>query len=185
MIKMRKRISILAFLLVSVVITGCHQSPDLPVVNEEKEERPIETATDNTGKDTAKSPENTKETEEGEKSTETTQETVVASGEKTEDREYQPFTQEELDDMQYVNDAIVKLVRSDDFENATASERIAMAYDLLYDLQEGGYVTDISYDSDAMLSFEYKCGISGGISTKTAEDYWIRDADGNIIDAIN
>ncbi len=183
MTEMRKKTVAFTGLLITAILMGCARNPDRVSVTE-KEEISEEATTDGAAKDMVTPPEDTKETEERE-APEVSPEPEETPEDQTDDRSYQPFTQEELDDMQYVNDAVVKLVESDDFENATASGRIVMAYDLLYELQEEGYVTNISYDNDAMLSFTYKCGISGGISTKTAEDYWIRDEDGNIIDAIN
>lgn len=116
---------------------------------------------------------------------ESIQEAVDVNEKSIDDKTYEPFTQEEIDSMQYVNDSILELVESEEFKNASKQDRLDMAIKLTKQLERENYITRIFYDAEDLVSFQYSCGIDGGISLKVNSDYYIYDKDGKIIDAIN
>lgn len=73
------------------------------------------------------------------------------------------FTEEELEDMSYVNDAIEKLHKETDYVNGDTGKRQELAMSLLWELEREGYVSDVHYDGRNLVSFVYSCGVDGGI----------------------
>lgn len=73
------------------------------------------------------------------------------------------FTEEELEDMSYVNDAIEELRKESDYVNGDTGKRQELAMSLLWELEREGYVSDVHYDGRNLVSFVYSCGVDGGI----------------------
>lgn len=73
------------------------------------------------------------------------------------------FTEEELEDMSYVNDAIKELHKETDYVNGDTGKRQELAMSLLWGLEREGYVSDVHYDGRNLVSFVYSCGVDGGI----------------------
>lgn len=86
-------------------------------------------------------------------------------GEPTESdsEEESAFTEEELEDMSYVNDTIEKLHRETDYVNGDTGKRQELAMSLLWELEREGYVSAVHYDGRNLVSFVYSCGVDGGI----------------------
>ena len=79
------------------------------------------------------------------------------------------FTDKELDEMAFVDDAIEKLYNSEIFKNANTQERMELASKLVDELVEKGLIVKNSvYKDEEMISFEYSSGAYGGIDVK----YW-------------
>lgn len=74
------------------------------------------------------------------------------------------FTDKELDDMETVYKAIGEWLKES--EKMSRDERIAGSEKLLYELASEGYIKKYSIffdDSNGMFSFEYSCGVNGGV----------------------
>ncbi len=74
------------------------------------------------------------------------------------------FTQKELDDMETVDEAVSEWMKKS--KRMSRDERIAGTEKLLYELASEGYIRRYSIyfdDSNGMFSFEYSCGVRGGI----------------------
>ncbi|MBP0963750.1 MAG: hypothetical protein J5999_00470 [Oscillospiraceae bacterium] len=74
------------------------------------------------------------------------------------------FTDKELDDMETVDEAIGEWLKNS--QQMPRDERIEGAKELLYELASEGYIRRYSIyfdDRNGMFSFEYSCGVYGGI----------------------
>lgn len=74
------------------------------------------------------------------------------------------FTEKELDDMETVDKAVSEWLKNT--QQMPRDERIEGAKKLLYELASEGYIKKYSIffdDSNGMFSFEYSCGVCGGI----------------------
>lgn len=74
------------------------------------------------------------------------------------------FTDKELSDMETVDEAVGEWLKKS--EKMPRDERIEGTEKLLYELASEGYIRKYSIyfdDSNGMFSFEYSCGVSGGI----------------------
>ena len=74
------------------------------------------------------------------------------------------FTDKELNDMQVVDDAISEMLNSNDFQKLAINERVQFAEKRLRELESQGFIKQGSiYIDDMNISFEYSCGINGGM----------------------
>lgn len=77
------------------------------------------------------------------------------------------LTQQELNDMEYVDLKIENLVASDTFKNANLDERKSLTDKLLKQLKNEKFINYYEYEKTTfMFDFEYKCGVSGGVMLK-------------------
>lgn len=84
---------------------------------------------------------------------------------------YKPFTQQELDDMAYVDGEIKKLTESEEYTSASLDERKILVTELLNSLAEQGLVkSDFSFNYK-LAEFEYSCGVEGVIMLKGWDEY--------------
>lgn len=83
------------------------------------------------------------------------------------------FVDEDFGDMEAVDNAITELISSDEYTNSEIDRRVELVGDLLKSLARIG-TTERSYSlikplsihyykDSAMYSFEYKCGVEGGV----------------------
>lgn len=73
----------------------------------------------------------------------------------------------------FVDNKLNEAVSSEEYKNMTLEERVEFAHELLLQLEQGGYIKRLIYDSDNyMYSFEYSDGILGGWKI---EDFKIKD----------
>ena len=73
------------------------------------------------------------------------------------------LTEQELADMAKTDSKISDLTNGDEFQNASLQERTALAKQLLTALADEGLIKKDFTVSDGMASFEYSCGVLGGI----------------------
>jgi len=112
---------------------------------------------------------------------ENTEETVSEEVSKTEENNESAFTQQDLDDVETVDNAILTLRESDEFSNSSAEDRKYMLNDLLNQLQNNALIHNLQCDDsstdemDVVFSFEYKCGILGGASVRLDDEYYWGD----------
>ena len=117
------------------------------------------------------------ETETTDVETRTEVEEPVTEEETTEaeENEIEPFTEQELDDIEAVDNVIASMVDDASFYALDMSERKKIAEEKLNELLRQGLITKLSYDEEEKLfAFEYKCGILGGMDiTSNEEKYYV------------
>lgn len=93
----------------------------------------------------------------------------------TEEKEIEPFTEQELNDIEAVDNVIASMVGDTSFYALDMSERKKIAEEKLNELLRQGLITKLSYDEEEKLfAFEYKCGILGGMDiTSNEEKYYV------------
>jgi len=86
------------------------------------------------------------------------------------------LTDEDIDNMEIVDNAIEELLNSEEYKNATNEQKANKAIDMLHELG-GQYVKQgsIYNDKDELVSFEYSCGVLGGVQIKDFNDRGIGD----------
>lgn len=95
--------------------------------------------------------------------------------EEKEEKEIEPFTEQELDDIEAVDNVVASMVDDTSFYDLDMSERKKIAEEKLNELLKQGLITRLSYDEEEKLfAFEYKCGILGGMYiTSDNERYYV------------
>lgn len=89
----------------------------------------------------------------------------------TEEKEIEPFTEQELNDIEAVDNVIASMVDDASFYALDMSERKKIAEEKLNELLRQGLITKLSYDEEEKLfAFEYKCGILGGMDIASNEE---------------
>lgn len=91
----------------------------------------------------------------------------------------EPFTDKELADIEAVDDAISKWMNSDEYKNSSIDERTELAAAFLKGLADNGTEErpyslvdkESIFAEGYMVSFNYACGISGGIMVKEFDEY--------------
>ena len=91
----------------------------------------------------------------------------------------EPFTDKELADIVAVDDAISEWISSDEYKNASIEERTELAVAFLTGLADNGTEErpyslvdkESIFAEGYMVSFNYACGISGGIMVKEFDEY--------------
>ncbi|MBR2176273.1 MAG: hypothetical protein IJ861_04925 [Clostridia bacterium] len=73
------------------------------------------------------------------------------------------LTEQELAYMAKTDSKISDLTNGDEFQNASLQERTALAKELLTELADEGLIKKDFTVSGDMASFEYSCGVLGGI----------------------
>ena len=100
----------------------------------------------------------------------------VPNSELGEESIYTPFTDQELDDMQAVDDAISSIIDDMSFYSLSKDERKNIAEEKLNELVKQGLISDVRFDEQDLFMFKYKCGIEGGMYiTSDQERYYIGD----------
>ena len=80
------------------------------------------------------------------------------------DESHEGFTEQELADMEETDKRISDLTKSDEFQQADVSARMELAQALLTELAEEGLVKEGSvYAGGDTVSFQYSCGVLGGV----------------------
>lgn len=80
------------------------------------------------------------------------------------------FTDQELEDMNIVNNAMREYTDSEEFQALDLDHRKDSAEKCLQGLEVRGLISDIFY-SNYMFTFKYKCGVSGGWMIKDFDPY--------------
>lgn len=84
-----------------------------------------------------------------------------------EETQEETLTDKELDDMQYVDDKIDKLLNSDKYDALSLDERAIEVKKVLKELKKEKYIKNYYYEEGSYLfSFEYSCGVLGGVMIK-------------------
>ena len=92
---------------------------------------------------------------------------------------YEQFTDKELADMEAVDNAVSALTDSESYKALSVEQRKEKVTQLLNELADKG-TADRNYSlikkdsiafSDTMVSFEYNCGVSGGVMLKEFDPY--------------
>ena len=85
---------------------------------------------------------------------------------------YIPMTDEELNGMQLVDEALEELCKSDEYSELSKKERAERVREVLTGLAEEGLVVPESiYETDWRVSFEYACGAFGGVLLEEFREY--------------
>lgn len=103
-----------------------------------------------------------------------TEEEITETEEK-EEKEIEPFTEQELNDIEAVDNVVASMVDDVSFYALDMSERKKIADEKFNELLKQGLITRLSYDEEENLyAFEYKCGIQGGMYiTSDNERYYV------------
>ena len=98
---------------------------------------------------------------------------TAALAAETENRTADTLTSEDAAQMQLADDAVTALTESDEFAELDRSERLRAALDQVNELADSGLILPRSIfvdEENGMVSFEYTCGVLGGILVDEPEE---------------
>lgn len=86
------------------------------------------------------------------------------------DDEEETFTEEELEDMDYVDNKISQLIKSEDYKKLTLDEKIIKVEKVLNELKKDGYIIYYNHEKESnIFNFKYKCGVAGAVMLEDFE----------------
>ena len=84
------------------------------------------------------------------------------------------LTDQDIEDMRAVDEAMLEFLRRDGFFDAAVADRRSMTEGFLKELEEQRLIVNVYYDEDGMFTFQYKCGILGGMDILlNSERYYV------------
>lgn len=98
---------------------------------------------------------------------------TAALAAETENQTADTLTSEDAAQMQLADDAVTALTESDEFAELDRSERLRAALDQVNELADSGLILPRSIfvdEENGMVSFEYTCGVLGGILVDEPEE---------------
>lgn len=98
---------------------------------------------------------------------------TAALAAETENQTADTLTSEDAAQMQLADDAVTALTESDEFAELDRSERLRAALDQVNELADSGLILPRSIfvdEENGMVSFEYTCGVLGGILVDKPEE---------------
>ena len=98
---------------------------------------------------------------------------TAALAAETENQTADTLTSEDAAQMQLADDAVTTLTESDEFAELDRSERLRAALDQVNELADSGLILPRSIfvdEENGMVSFEYTCGVLGGILVDEPEE---------------
>lgn len=98
---------------------------------------------------------------------------TAALAAETENQTADTLTSEDAAQMQLADDAVTALTESDEFAELDRSERLRAALDQVNELADSGLILPRSIfvdEENGMVSFEYTCGVLGGILVDESEE---------------
>ena len=98
---------------------------------------------------------------------------TAALAAETENQTADTLTSEDAAQMQLADDAVTALTESDEFAELDRSERLCAALDQVNELADSGLILPRSIfvdEENGMVSFEYTCGVLGGILVDEPEE---------------
>lgn len=98
---------------------------------------------------------------------------TAALAAETENQTADALTSEDAAQMQLADDAVTALTESDEFAELDRSERLRAALDQVNELADSGLILPRSIfvdEENGMVSFEYTCGVLGGILVDEPEE---------------
>lgn len=98
---------------------------------------------------------------------------TAALAAETENQTADTLTSEDAAQMQLADDAVTALTESDEFAELDRSERLRAAIDQVNELADSGLILPRSIfvdEENGMVSFEYTCGVLGGILVDEPEE---------------
>ena len=98
---------------------------------------------------------------------------TAALAAETENQTADTLTSEDAAQMQLADDAVTALTESDEFAELDRSERLRAALDQVNELADSGLILPRSIfvdEENGMVSFEYNCGVLGGILVDEPEE---------------
>ena len=98
---------------------------------------------------------------------------TAALAAETENQTADTLTSEDAAQMQLADDAVAALTESDEFAELDRSERLRAALDQVNELADSGLILPRSIfvdEENGMVSFEYTCGVLGGILVDEPEE---------------
>ena len=98
---------------------------------------------------------------------------TAALAAETESQTADTLTSEDAAQMQLADDAVTALTESDEFAELDRSERLRAALDQVNELADSGLILPRSIfvdEENGMVSFEYTCGVLGGILVDEPEE---------------
>ncbi len=98
---------------------------------------------------------------------------TAALAAETENQTADTLTSEDAAQMQLADDAVTALTESDEFAELDRSERLRAALDQVNELADSGLILPRSIfvdEENSMVSFEYTCGVLGGILVDEPEE---------------
>ena len=98
---------------------------------------------------------------------------TAALAAETENQTADTLTSEDAAQMQLADDAVTALTESDEFAKLDRSERLRAALDQVNELADSGLILPRSIfvdEENGMVSFEYTCGVLGGILVDEPEE---------------
>lgn len=98
---------------------------------------------------------------------------TAALAAETESQTADALTSEDAAQMQLADDAVTALTESDEFAELDRSERLRAALDQVNELADSGLILPRSIfvdEENGMVSFEYTCGVLGGILVDEPEE---------------
>jgi len=78
-------------------------------------------------------------------------------------QEAEGLSAQDIEDMSVVDEAMIGVLRTEEFINASVADRKNMAEEMLKELEEQGLICNVYFDEEDMFSFQYKCGVLGGV----------------------